>query len=157
LLAGREIRSTVFSYLIYGRHYACLWAGDSRIYRLHRGRLQRLTRDHSYVQEMIDSGALSPAEAAKHPQGNVITRAVGAGDELQLDSDYAELMDDDIVMLCSDGISGAVDDAEIGQLLRENLVDDCPTALVNLALDKGSTDNVTVVVIKVSEDSTLKP
>jgi serine/threonine protein phosphatase PrpC len=106
---------------------------------------------------MIDSGALSPAEAAKHPQGNVITRAVGAGDELQLDSDYAELMDDDIVMLCSDGLSGAVGDAEIGQLLRENLVDDCPTALVNLALDKGSTDNVTVVVIKVSEDSTLKP
>jgi serine/threonine-protein phosphatase Stp1 len=154
---GRVIGSTVVAFLIYGRHYACLWAGDSRIYRLHRGRLQRLTRDHSYVQEMIDSGALSPAEAAKHPQGNVITRAVGAGDELQLDSDYAELMDDDIVMLCSDGLSGAVDDAEIGQLLRENLVDDCPTALVNLALDKGSTDNVTVVVIKVSEDSTLKP
>jgi len=149
------IGSTVVAFLIYGRHYACLWAGDSRIYRLHRGRLQRLTRDHSYVQEMIDSGVLTPDEAAEHPQGNVITRAVGAAEELRLDSDYAELMDEDIVMLCSDGLSGAVDDVEICQLLREKLVDECPTALVNLALDKGSTDNVTVVVLKVSEDSTV--
>lgn len=151
------IGSTVVAFLVYGRHFACVWAGDSRIYRLHRGRLQRLTRDHSYVQDLIDHGNLSPEEAASHPQANVITRAVGAAEDLQLDNEYAELMDEDVVLLCSDGLCGVVSDAEICQLLREKLVSDCPEALVKLALERGSKDNVTVVVVKVSEDVTLAP
>ena len=102
--AGRGGSSpTLVLLLARGGHYACLWAGDSRAYRLRDGRLERLTRDHSLVQELVEQGVLDEEAAEQHPQANVITRAVGAHGELELDKVSARVAPGD-VFLCSDGV-----------------------------------------------------
>ena len=82
------IASTVVVLMAYGEHFACLWAGDSRMYRLRDGEFLQVTHDHSHVQELVDVGVLSADEAESHPQANVVTRAVGADDALELDKKH---------------------------------------------------------------------
>src|SRR5690349_16175552 len=78
---GATIASTIVALIMRGDHFACLWAGDSRLYRLRGEHLEQVTRDHSLVQELVEAGVVRPEEAESHPRANVITRAVGAGDE----------------------------------------------------------------------------
>jgi len=145
---GRIIASTVVTLLAYGQHYACVWAGDSRLYRLRDETLQQISRDHSHVQEMIDSRLLSPQEARNHPYSNVVTRAVGATDELELETRHDRLRNGDLFLLCSDGLTKEVEEDEIRAILMRESLFDAPYALIESAIAHGASDNVTVVAVQ---------
>jgi protein phosphatase/serine/threonine-protein phosphatase Stp1 len=144
--ANRVIATTVVALMARHGHFACLWAGDSRAYLLRAGVLQRITRDHSLVQEMVDSGTLTEEEAEGHPQANVILRAVGGAGELVLDKVSGRLLGGDRLMLCSDGLFKAIPEAEIGGMLRDGAD---AAALVDAAVARGARDNVSAVMLAV--------
>lgn len=147
----RTIGSTVAVMLARDDQCACLWAGDSRIYRLRKGQLEQLTRDHSHVQELVDQGLIDPEQAHDHPLGNVITRAVGSAEALEIDVRVLPLQTGDVFLLCSDGLNKVVSDTEISRLLNAADLQEVVESLVQLALVRGASDNVTVVVIGVKE------
>jgi PPM family protein phosphatase len=131
-----------------GRHLQIVHVGDSRAYLLRDGTLHRLTRDHTYVQLLIDTGQLSKAEAADFGARHVLVNALGGCDEeVEVDVDQLELKSGDRLLLCSDGLTDMVDDETIRRTLIENR--DSAGAgrrLVDLALENGGRDNVTVIV-----------
>jgi protein phosphatase len=134
--------------LIFDQQYAhCIWAGDSRIYRLRNNKLTRLTQDHSQVEEMVQQGILTPEEAERHPNANVITRAVGASDELDLDLVTDVRLDGDKYFLCSDGLNKVMDDVEIENLLLNTPLDIIAPLLIQTSLERNARDNVTVLVV----------
>jgi protein phosphatase len=139
------IGSTVVALVAVGRHAVSLWAGDSRIYLFRDGSLRRLTRDHSQVEELIASGTLTPDQAEHHPASNVITRAVGGGDDLTLDAQIQELAEGDVFLLCSDGLNKEVNDQEIAELLGQTDPMAAAQSLVDLACRRGGRDNVTAL------------
>jgi len=143
------IASTFVSLIIRDNHFACLWAGDSRAYLLRHGQLSQISRDHSLVQELVDSGNIAPEDAEHHPHANVITRAVGAdSDTLELDKVIGTAEPGDRFLLCSDGLCKTLSDAEIAGLL--GATDGAPSeALIAAALAHGVNDNVTAVVVEV--------
>ncbi|MGD9511662.1 MAG: PP2C family serine/threonine-protein phosphatase [Geminicoccaceae bacterium] len=143
--------STVAALVAFDRHFAVLWCGDSRVYRLRAGTLERLTRDHSLVQELVDGGSLSPADAEGHPMRNRITRAVGLPGPLELDRAQGELAAGDLFLLCTDGLTGLVDEATTQRLLSADCDDLGATTLVQSALGAGGTDNVTVILVKAED------
>jgi serine/threonine protein phosphatase PrpC len=146
---GSVIGATVVALMVHGMHFACLWAGDSRLYRYNARRLVQLTRDHSRVQDLVDAGVISAQEAEYHPMANAINRAVGAHDELCLDSITEKLGEGDIFLICSDGLSKMVPDVQIAEILRSTKLADQPAALIAAALAYGGKDNVTAVVVGV--------
>ncbi|MFE0752570.1 PP2C family protein-serine/threonine phosphatase [Inquilinus sp. NPDC058860] len=154
---GATIGSTVVVLMIHGGHFACLWAGDSRLYLLRDRQLWQISRDHSYVQDLIDSGILAPEEALHHPEANVITRAVGAAGELELDMEGSTVLPGDVFLLCSDGLTRVVADAEIANLLDAMPPEQAANTLVDLALGRGAPDNVTVVALACSEPFDTTP
>ncbi|MDP8978353.1 MAG: Stp1/IreP family PP2C-type Ser/Thr phosphatase [Actinomycetota bacterium] len=129
--------------------------GDSRAYLLRRGEpIVQLTTDHTLVEQLVREGRLSPAEAATHPQRSVITRAVGVEPGVQVDSlPPTELQPDDQVLLCSDGLTGPVEDDEIARILHEDPdADSACQALVDAANANGGPDNITVVLLRAEPD-----
>lgn len=141
---GGIIASTVVVLLLRGGHYAALWAGDSRIYLWRGDRLHRVTHDHSVVQELVDAGTLSAADAEAHPQSNIITRAVGAETDLVLDKVADRLLPGDRFLLCSDGVFKELPEAEIARLVASGAD---AGEIVRLAVEAGGRDNVTVVLV----------
>jgi serine/threonine protein phosphatase PrpC len=128
--------------------YVALWAGDSRLYLLRDGALTQLTRDHSLVQELLDGGAITEAEAGNHPHGNVITRAVGGGnDALELARVGAAALPGDRFLLCSDGLTRVVGEDELAVLLAGPDFDGLAGRLIAAALARHARDNVTAVVV----------
>lgn len=122
------------------------WAGDSRAYRIRDGRLTLLTRDHSVVQDLVDAGLLSAADALRHPHANVITRALGIGTELTVDSAPVELIAGDLLLLCSDGLSRSLDRRDfIPDLGIEAQAD----RLLTNALQRDGSDNASLVLVAV--------
>lgn len=139
------IASTLVVLLARDGHFACLWAGDSRVYLLRDGTLAQVTRDHSLVQELVDAGTISADEADGHPRANVITRAVGAAETLELDKVSNRLAAGDRFLLCSDGLNKTLSDAELAELLA----DAGPAErLIGEALARRATDNITVVAVE---------
>lgn len=145
----RTMGSTVVILAIWQERGACLWVGDSRLYLLRDGQLQQLTHDHSYVQELVDWGLLEPGKANSHPMGNVITRAIGHRDDLNIDVIQFSLQPGDTFLLCSDGLSKVVSEVEIAILLSCGGCQDTVRGLVDLALARGAHDNVTAVVVEI--------
>jgi serine/threonine protein phosphatase PrpC len=139
--------STVVSLLAHEAHYACLWAGDSRAYLYRAGALKRLTRDHSLVQEMVDAGAISEESARRHPRSNVITRAVGAGEQLEVESVFGPIQAGDRFLLCSDGLTAVVTDREIAEHMIRAPLEAAAERLLDQALARGAPDNVTLVLV----------
>ncbi len=125
--------------------------GDSRIYRLRNSKLQRLTSDHSLVQEMIDNGYLSHEEARESTSRNLITRALGISEEVDVDIAMEDTEIGDIYLLCSDGLTDLVSDQEIGDVIMHNRddLDMVSRTLVDLANQKGGNDNISVVLAAV--------
>lgn len=150
---NRTIGSTVVVLAAYEAQCACFWAGDSRIYRLRDARLEQMTRDHSHVQELVDQGLIAPEEAHRHPLSNVITRAVGSADELEVDEVLLPLQVGDMFLLCSDGLNKTVSDAEIEQLLArsQNNCQAAVDACIHLALTRDANDNVSTVVVSIDQ------
>jgi serine/threonine protein phosphatase PrpC len=146
----RTIGSTVVGLAIADGQFRCFWAGDSRAYRLRGGRIARLTRDHSLVQGLIDAGMLDPADAETHPNANVITRAVGVGKELVIDTVSGEARPGDQFLLASDGLTRIVPDFEIEALLAAMRPADAVGKLVQTVLDRGAPDNVSIIIVEVS-------
>lgn len=124
--------------------------GDSRAYLWRDGTLRQLTDDHSVVGEMVRRGTISPDEAAQHPHRNVITRALGAEPDVDVDATTEALLPNDVLLLCSDGLYTEVDDAGIAGVLRTTAaLDDAAHALVDRANAAGGADNVTVVLARI--------
>ena len=142
------IGSTVVVLLARDRKCACLWAGDSRAYLFRNNELKALTRDHSMIDELVRGGFVTPEAAPSHPEANVITRAVGGADELLLDLVTLDARENDVFLLCSDGLTKEVSEDEIAYVLTENDPMLVPEVLVARALDSGGHDNVTVVTVK---------
>jgi protein phosphatase len=140
--------STVVAFLAYKREWMCLWAGDSRAYLLRDGRLMQITRDHSVAEELVRRGELDRDKAALHPSANRITRAVGTQDQLVVDQYRSFLRDGDAVLLCSDGLNKEVCDEEVATVLEDYDCDEASRELVELTLERGARDNVTVAVIR---------
>ncbi|VWC74580.1 PP2C-family Ser/Thr phosphatase [Burkholderia lata] len=147
----RLIGSTVAVLLASGRQCGWLWAGDSRIYLYRDAHLTQLTLDHSHVAELQAQGHLSAQQARHHPSQHVITRAVGAAEQLHLDERRIDVCDGDMFLLCSDGLSNEMDEADISAALACGDCAHATDALVDLALREGGRDNVTCIVIRADD------
>lgn len=147
VFGGRTMGSTVVSLVVNERLGVCLWAGDSRLYRVRAGRLEQVSSDHSEVQELLDRGLLTPEEAVNHPHSNVITRAVGGAPELFLDVMLFEIRPGDTFVLCSDGLYNELDAEEIRGAIDDDVAGSADR-LLQMALAKGARDNVSLVVVK---------
>lgn len=148
-LDGRTMGSTVVVLALDQQIGACLWAGDSRLYRWRAGELTLLTEDHSQVNELLARGMLTPAEAVDYPDGHVITRAVGASQSIYMDAVVVVPEQGDRLLLCSDGLSGALDHSVMAELCGEVPLARLAEALIERALAAGARDNVTAVVVEI--------
>lgn len=149
--ASRVPGSTVAALVIKDGEAAAVWAGDSRIYRLREGEVQQITRDHSHVQELLDQHLISPEEAEHHPMANVITRAVGIEDPLDLDVLRLKVNAGDRFLICSDGLSRLVSVEELQGLLQTRDLQETVNTLLHTALVRGAPDNVTIVSVDCTE------
>lgn len=153
---GTVIASTVVVLLAHEDHFACLWAGDSRGYLWREGGLLQITHDHSLVQDLLDAGAITEEAAERHPHANIVTRALGAELEaFSLDKQLGVLVPGDRLMICSDGLTKALSDAEIVVLLSGAAAPDAQ-GLVAAALERGARDNVTAVVVEVESGGVIE-
>jgi serine/threonine protein phosphatase PrpC len=143
------IGSTLVILLTYDKYCVYMWAGDSRIYRLRDNQLRQITTDHSQVELYVEQGLISREEAMIHPHGNMITRAVGAMEELFLDMDIQEMAHGDRYLLCSDGLTKHVPDLELEQLLKGGTAEEMARKLIDLTLSRGAADNVSVIVVDI--------
>jgi serine/threonine protein phosphatase PrpC len=142
---------TTASILIVGQdRYLIGQVGDSRIYLLRDGKLTQLTKDHSYVQEQVDAGFLTPEQARYHPYSNVITRCVGAGSDVEPDTYTGELKRGDTFLVASDGLTGMVDDRRLHHLLSSRATAQrVVEALISEANGRGGLDNITAIVVRI--------
>ncbi|MET0068570.1 MAG: protein phosphatase 2C domain-containing protein [Candidatus Thiodiazotropha sp.] len=154
---GEIIGSTVVTLLTYQGYCIYQWAGDSRIYLYRRGRLKQLSRDHSQLEELIEQGLVTLDQAEQSPIANYITRAVGASEELELDAEIFEPCDSDLFLLCSDGLNKEVSDGEIAEILGGYSFQEAAQQLIQLAMERGARDNVTLVLVQASSTQTNGP
>jgi protein phosphatase len=129
--------------------------GDSRLYLYRDGALERMTRDHSLVEEFVRQGRLTPEQAEKHPQRSVITRALGPESDVEVDTFTIQARDGDIFLLCSDGLSGMVSDANMAEIVGAGgKLEGAAKALIGAANENGGRDNITAVLFRVEDDGT---
>ena len=141
--------TTIVTALLTPSKFTVAHIGDSRLYHFDGSRLRRVTKDHSYVQELVSSGMITEEQAKDHPQRNIITRAIGTSKFEKADVAVKAWSRGDVLLLCSDGLCGSADDREMEGILKTSYdLLDCCDRLVTLALDNGSSDNVTVVLAK---------
>jgi len=145
------IGTTIAALLAAGSVCSCLWAGDSRIYLYRAGRLQQLTRDHSHLEAVRSRHISSSDVTVERPRANLITRALGAEDMLEIDRITVELFDGDIFLLCTDGLSNEVSDLSIKQALLPGICSLACDKLVAMALDRDARDNITAVVVRAED------
>ncbi len=172
LEAGRELTSTVEEHpeltgmgttvsamIRVGSQMVIAHIGDSRIYRLREGVLEQITSDHTFVQRLVDSGRITPEEAAVHPRRSVLMRVLGDVDaEPEVDTHVVDTQPGDRWLLCSDGLSGYVPERDIAEtLLTIDDVDLVCHKLITQTLSEGAPDNVTVVVVRVAENLETSP
>jgi protein phosphatase len=122
-------------------------AGDSRAYMISDGKPTQLTKDHSVVQRMIENGEITPEEAESHPSKHIITRAMGVDSDIKVDFCQEPFDEDDILLLCSDGLTNYVDNSAVTELTEDGCYYDFADRLVNLANQNGGGDNITVVTV----------
>ncbi len=128
---------------------ACIaHVGDSRVYKISDGEIRQITKDHSLAQEMLDSGQLTKEEFENYPKKNIITRALGVDEKIDIDFDFTPVEKDEALILCSDGLSGLVSDSEILSIYNETEFNKLCEKYIDTANNNGGRDNITVVVMK---------
>ena len=145
-LNGLTIGSTAVTMLAQGDRAVCIWAGDSRLYRIRETSIEQLTEDHSHVAELLRDGLITAEEAINHPSGNVITRAVGAAPELNLSVISFAVDPGDTYLLCSDGLYSHVAEGEILRTVLGTDVYRSSVQLLNLCLQRPARDNLTCIL-----------
>lgn len=153
--AGKRMGSTVVMLQACEGRYVCFWVGDSRAYLLRAKDFRQITRDHTQVEAMVERGLLERESARNHPLANVLSRAVGVEEDLQVDTVEGELMGGDVFLLCSDGLTGVVTDEEIAQKLDRLQPEAAANTLVDMVLARGAPDNVTLIIVACDELTTL--
>ena len=143
------IGATVVLLALSEEHFMCLWAGDSRPLPLRDGQMTMISSDHSIVGELVEAGQLTWAEAENHPHGNQITRAVGVDETLLLDKRRGDILPGDRFLLCSDGLTKYADAETLQGQLRDQPVETIADDLIQIALDGGGADNVSVIVVDI--------
>jgi protein phosphatase len=154
---GSVVGTTVAVLLVHDRHFACIWAGDSRIYLVRDRAIALYSRDHTEAQDLVAEGRLTPSEARTWPRRNVITRAVGAREALELEISNGTLQAGDVFVLCSDGLTNHVEDHEILAAVAAHAPQHACEALVDLTLLRGATDNVTVIAARYQPGRSFGP
>ena len=145
---ARTIGSTVVTLVADPETFVCQWAGDSRGYLARDGELVQLTRDHSLVQQLVDLGEITADEAETHPNGNVVTRAVGADRALEVDSVSGVISPGDAFILASDGLTRLVSREELLAALQDADMEAAAAQLLDACLDRGAPDNVSFVMVR---------
>ena len=145
------IGSTVVCAYIWQNYLFTFWAGDSRLYRYRGEELERLTEDHSYVEELVRMGKLEAKDAESHPAANVVLKAIGIDDDLSIDFDYFELSNNDIFIICSDGLYKDLDEDSLASIVSQNQgsMSALSESLLSRSLDAGGTDNISIITLKV--------
>ncbi len=141
------IGATVVTFLVADEHFAAFWCGDSRLYRLQNNGVELLTTDHSMVSALVLSGQITWDEAEQHPEANAVTQAVGVGDEIDLEKIHGEVLPGDRFLLCSDGLSKYATFDMLERTLRREPIETVASALLQIALDGGGADNISVIVV----------
>lgn len=123
--------------------------GDSRVYRIRKNIIRQLTKDHSFVQELVNSGTITKQEAKNHPRKNVLTKVIGYEENIQPDIITKGFLKDDVILMCSDGLTNMVDEKDIYEIIAKNTSDVCNMTkiLVNEANQAGGLDNISVITI----------
>jgi protein phosphatase len=156
LAAGDESRrgmgTTLTIAKLHGDEVSVAHVGDSRAYRLRGGELQQLTRDHSLVAELERSGQITAEAAEHHPQRSIITRALGPEPDVEVDTYTLAGREDDVFLICSDGLTSMISDEEVGSILRSaGSLDEAADALVRAANQSGGKDNITVILFRLGD------
>lgn len=147
----RGMGTTLSCVVIRDRRLYLAHVGDSRIYLLQKGSIAQLTEDHSAVQELVRNGSLTEEQARHHPYRHVLTRALGVEPLIEVDTARLTLQPQDMVLLCTDGLSGLLDERELGRIVYSSAgLDEAVSALVEQALARGGTDNISVVLVAVN-------
>jgi protein phosphatase len=145
--------TTFTAALVTGREIAIGHVGDSRLYRFRDGELERLTHDHSLVEEFVRQGKLTPEEAEVHPQRSIITRALGPEPEVEVDTYTHPGRDGDVYLINSDGLTGMISEEHVAEILRDSeSLEDAAEKLVAAANENGGKDNITVVLFRLGSD-----
>jgi protein phosphatase len=145
--------TTFTAALVTGKHIAIGHVGDSRLYRFRDGELERLTHDHSLVEEFVRQGKLTPAEAEVHPQRSIITRALGPEPEVEVDTYTHSGRDGDVYLINSDGLTGMINEERVAEILRDReSLEDAAEKLIAAANENGGKDNITVVLFRLGSD-----
>jgi protein phosphatase len=151
----RGMGSTLVCVLILGDKYIAANVGDSRLYHCNGETIRRVTTDHSFVEQLVMQGAITREEARVHPQRNIITRAMGVSPSVDVDVFEHDWHPGDILLLCSDGLHGPLEEDEILSILQsDRTLDEMCDTLTQAALDNGGTDNITLILIRCEEDET---
>ncbi|MBQ8877211.1 MAG: Stp1/IreP family PP2C-type Ser/Thr phosphatase [Lachnospiraceae bacterium] len=149
--------TTVVAATCIGKYLQVANVGDSRLYIINEEEVRQVTRDHSLVEEMVRMGGIDRKAARNHPDKNIITRAIGARDTIEIDFFNEELQDGDIVLMCSDGLSNMLEDEEIGKILRKKgSLEERAEKLVEAANNNGGKDNIAVIIIDMFADERLE-
>ena len=133
--------------LIYNNKVFIGHVGDSRIYRIRKQFMRKLTRDHSYVEDLVQDGTITKEQAANHPKKNMLTKALGCNAFVEPDKMVKGFLKDDILLICSDGLTNMLTENEIYQIITED-VTVCAEKLVQKANDSGGYDNITAIIIQ---------
>ncbi|MCJ2011869.1 PP2C family protein-serine/threonine phosphatase [Methylobacterium sp. J-076] len=142
------IGSTLAVLLLFGRDYACVWSGDSRIYRIRDGLIEQITRDHTEGRDLFERGILTAAEMESWPRRHVLTRALGVDDRPELESEQGVVSAGDVFVICSDGLTAHVTDGDILLAADTSAPQWACDSLLDLTLERGASDNVTTIVIR---------
>lgn len=153
--AGAQMGTTVAILHVCGENFAAFWVGDSRVYLMRDHQLFRLTKDHTQVQELVDAGALDAAGAEHHPAKNVLSRAVGTTPDLSLDAVADKIQPDDVFLLCSDGVSGVLNDSEITAALSLPRLETAVDTLAASTRKRGAPDNFSIICVACEEATSV--
>ena len=142
-----QMGTTLEICLIYKNRVFIAHIGDSRVYRIRKGIFRRITKDHSYVQTLIEDGTITKEEAEHHPEKNMLMKALGCEENVEADVMVKGFLKNDIILICSDGLTNMVPEEDIQQIIEED-IEHASERLINKAKENGGLDNITLIIIK---------